>query len=64
MHVNRGWVPRAMVLQKQPGQTAGTSEGTLLASKPTIQQQPAVWSRPEGVVSVEVVIGEGEKVLY
>jgi hypothetical protein len=56
VHVNRGWVSRALhqQVQQQVQQQSSQSKGPSSASR--------LWRRPEGKVSVEAVVSEGEKV--
>jgi hypothetical protein len=55
VHVNRGWISRALHQQhQQVQQQTPQSKGPSAASP--------LWRRPEGRVSVEAVVGEGEKV--
>lgn len=51
MHVNRGWVTRALYQQYVAQKQQTTAQTT---------EQP--WRRPVGSVAVEAVVSEGEKV--
>jgi hypothetical protein len=55
VHVNRGWVSRVLHQQHQQVQQQTPQRKGPSAASP-------LWRRPEGKVSVEAVVSEGEKV--
>lgn len=68
MYINRGWVPRKLYSQQQwqlspETETEGNPDQKPHSGKEVTQQNnKESWQRPEGLVSVVVVMGEPEKV--
>ena len=68
MYINRGWVPRKLYSQQQwqlSPETESNQEQKPQSGKEASQQNSKEsWQRPEGLVSVVVVVGEPEKVRF
>ena len=68
MYINRGWVPRKLYSQQQwqlSPETEGNQDQKPQSGKEASQQNnKESWQRPEGLVSVVVVVGEPEKVRF
>lgn len=65
MYINRGWVPRSLYSKQQWQLSSEAEEAKDQSAVPTRdapQKHADGWTRPEGTVSVVVVMGEGEKV--